>query len=135
MRHQNGEGPDHRGGGVEARELEQLERRLEVLAIAETSTRQEHAVRAEIIGEDRCEAENLSARGPSLVLALCRKLIEAGFDPGRPPHVYRGAVPALSIRSIAAGARLTVKERPFGPVSESWKPLPTPPCGAAHASN
>ena len=50
MHYQNGEGPDHRSGGVEARELEQLGRRLEVLPTAEKSLRQVRVIRAEIVG-------------------------------------------------------------------------------------
>jgi hypothetical protein len=33
------------------------------------------------------------------VLALCRKLIEAGCDPGRGLHAFRGAMLALRVRS------------------------------------
>ena len=78
MRYQNGEGPDHRVGGVEAQELEQLGRRLEVLPTAEKSLRQVRVIRAEIVGADRCYAEAHCVRGAAPVLAMCRKLIAAG---------------------------------------------------------
>ena len=42
------------------------------------------------------------------VLALCRALVGAGYDPGRPLHVYRGKTLALTVRSIGEGARLRV---------------------------
>jgi hypothetical protein len=92
--------------------------------------RQDGAIRAEIVGEHQCEAEGLSARGPSPVLALCRLLIRAGFDPARPLLALRGHVHCLEVRSIGEGAKLTIKERPFGPVFESWAPFPTPPVAA-----
>jgi hypothetical protein len=85
------------------------------------------AIRAELIGSNRCCAEGFSARAASPVLAICRRLIQAGVDPGRPLHVYRGDVLCLVIRNIGEGARLTVKERPFGPVFEPWVPFSTPP--------
>lgn len=114
MRHQNGEGPDHRGDGVEARGLEQLGRRLEVLATTETSTGQDRAVRAEIIGSDQCAVEGLSARGASPVLALCRSLIRAGFNSARPLCAYRGDVLALSVRSIGEASRLRISSHGVG---------------------
>lgn len=81
-------------------------------------------VHAEIIGSDKCRAEGYSARGPSPVLALCRKLVEAGFDPGRPLHAYRGEVLCLIVRSIGAGAALTVAEgRRDAPRFRRWKPM------------
>jgi len=62
MVHQNGEGPAHRIGGGEARELEQLGRRLEVLLTAEESLRQDRIIRAELFGDDRCSAEGITVR-------------------------------------------------------------------------
>jgi hypothetical protein len=85
-----------------------------------------NAVRAEIINSDECSAEGLLARGNAPVLGLCRELIKAGFDPGRPLHAYRGATLCLIVRSIGQGARLTVAERPNGPTFEAWKPFSTP---------
>ena len=37
-------------------------------------------VRGDFIGSDQCRAEGHTVRGSSPVLALCRKLVEAGFD-------------------------------------------------------
>jgi hypothetical protein len=52
---------------------------------------------------------------------MCRKLIEAGYDPDRPLHAYRGDVLCLKVRSIGEGAKLTVDEsRP--PRLVCWKP-------------
>jgi hypothetical protein len=84
------------------------------------------AVSAELIGSETAVATGITARGPSPVLELCRLLVAADIDPGRPLHAYRGNVLCLIVRSIGAGAALTVKERPFGPTFERWTPFPTP---------
>jgi hypothetical protein len=108
---QNGEGPDHRGGGIEAQEFEQLGRRLEVLPTAETSLQQVRVIHAEIVGADQCHAEGHRVRGAAPVLAICRKLIAAGLDAGRPLHAYRGNTLCLVVRSIGRGAELVIDER------------------------
>ena len=72
-------------------------------------------IRAALIGSNHCEAEGITApRGSVPVLALCRALIEAGHDPNRPLHAYRGDVLALSVRSIGQGARLRVASHGVG---------------------
>jgi hypothetical protein len=85
------------------------------------------AIRAELAGSDTATAEGLAAHGAAPLLALCRKLILAGYDPKAPLIAYRGTTLCLRIRAIGEGARLTVKERPFGPVFEHWEPFCTPP--------
>src|SRR6476619_1028281 len=65
-------------------------------------------VRAEIINSGECSAEGYTALGGSPVFALCRKLIEAGFDPERPLFAYRGVTMALRIRSIGEAATLEI---------------------------
>lgn len=67
-------------------------------------------IRAEITGFDRCEAENHAVRASAPVLALCRELVEAGFDPVRPLHAYRGDVLCLKVRSIGEGAKLECQD-------------------------
>ena len=84
-------------------------------------------IRAEIIGSNQCRAERLSVSGPAPVLAMCRKLIEAGLDPARSLSAYRDDVLCLTVRSIGKGAVLTVKERPCGPTFVTWEPFPTGP--------
>ena len=71
-------------------------------------------VRANIIGSDRCHAEGHSVRGSSPVLALCRKLVEAGFDPTRSLCVYRGDTVCLTVRSIGETAGLSVNSKGSG---------------------
>jgi hypothetical protein len=79
-------------------------------------------IRARITGSNHCEADGLTVRAAAPVLAMCRKLIEAGYDPARPLHAYRGDVLALRVRSIAAAAKLTVDESRT-PRFVRWKPF------------
>jgi len=72
------------------------------------------ALCADLAGSDVCTAPGIIARSYAPVLALCRRLIEAGIDPGRPLHVYRGDTLALVVRSIAEGARLAVGDNRLG---------------------
>ena len=92
-------------------------------------------VRAEIIKSAQCSAEGYTARGSAPILKLCRLLIKAGFDPGRPLHAYRQNILCITVRSIGAGARLTAKKRPFGPVFERWMQFSTPPVSPATRLN
>lgn len=87
----------------------------------------EIVVRAEIVGDDTCTVGNITVRAAAPTLAMCRRLVADGFDPGRTLHAYRGDVLCLTVRSIGAAAKLTVKERPFGPVFEAWLPFSAPP--------
>jgi hypothetical protein len=81
------------------------------------------AIAAELIGSDRCTAIGITTRAYAPVLALCRRLIEAGIDPDRPLRVYRGDTLALVVRSIAEGARLTVEDNRLGhPRFVRWRP-------------
>jgi hypothetical protein len=80
------------------------------------------AVRADIIGSDRCTAEGLTACGSAPVLALCRRLLAAGVDPDRPLCAYRGDMLSIAIRSIREGAALTVDEH-NGTRFAKWKPF------------
>jgi hypothetical protein len=68
-----------------------------------------HPIRAALIGGDQCVAFGLKVRAPAPVLAMCRELIAAGYDPRRPLHAYRGNdVLALKVRSIGEGAECAV---------------------------
>jgi len=40
--------------------------------------------RAELVGDDSCSALGITVRSSSPVLALCRKLVDAGHDPATP---------------------------------------------------
>src|SRR5262249_39666935 len=79
---------------------------------SEVSTSQaakEERTRAELRGDDICDACGITVRSSAPVLALCRKLIEAGHDPPGPlwaiaPRRWRSSSPAsagaLGSRSI-----------------------------------
>jgi hypothetical protein len=101
--------------------------RIAFVATPETFSWQDRTIRAEIIGSNQCRAEGLAVSGPAPVLAMCRKLIGAGFDPARSLAAFRGNIVCLAIRSIGKAARLTVKERPYGPTFVTWEPFPTGP--------
>jgi hypothetical protein len=63
-------------------------------------------IHAVITRHDTCTAERVTACGSVPVLALCRKLIAAGYDPALPLHAYRGDTLALKVCSIGEGAHL-----------------------------
>ena len=69
---------------------------------------------AQFIKSDRCSAEGLEVRASGPALAMCRKLIEAGYDPDRPLHCFRGETLAMKVSSIAYGARYSVSEPSTG---------------------
>lgn len=65
-------------------------------------------IHATLAGDDTCSALGVTARGRSPVLSLCRRLVEAGNDPLRPLHCYRGCILALTVCSIGEGAQLEI---------------------------
>ena len=85
---------------------------LEPRVVSETRQRQpvsQAPIYAVLKGDDYCEAEGISARCPAPVLALCRKLVEAGYGPGTPLEAWRGPTLCLRIRTIGQAAKLTVR--------------------------
>jgi hypothetical protein len=84
------------------------------------------AIRAELTGSDACTACGITSRSSSPVLALCRKLVQAGHDPATPLEAYKGDTLCLRVRSIGEGARLQVNSlgRGFEPYQG---PRPAPP--------
>jgi hypothetical protein len=46
-------------------------------------------IRATLIGCDQCEAEGHTVRARAPVLAMCRELVAAGYDPAKPLEAYR----------------------------------------------
>ena len=63
-------------------------------------------IRAELVGGGTCTSLGITAKSGSPVLALCRKLIEAGHNPAMPLEVYRGNMLCIRVRSIGEAARL-----------------------------
>jgi hypothetical protein len=67
-------------------------------------------IRAELDKSNRCDAAGYTVTGYVPVLGMCRKLIEAGFDPATPLHAYRGDTLCLRVSSIGYGAKFTVED-------------------------
>ena len=67
-------------------------------------------IHAQLTGSDQCSAEGFSVCHTAPVLAMCRTLIDAGYDPERPLHAYRGEVLSLRVRSIGEAARLQYQD-------------------------
>jgi hypothetical protein len=76
-------------------------------------------LRAELVGSDGCTAEGFSAVGAAPVLMLCRKLVEAGFDPRTPLEAWRQGTLALRARSIGEAAQLEINSKGTGFVRRS----------------
>jgi hypothetical protein len=79
--------------------------------VANTTPR---SIQGNLTGSNQCRTEGYTARGTSPVLALCRKLVEAGFDPKRQLHAYRGDTLALHVRSIGEAAKLEINSKGTG---------------------
>jgi hypothetical protein len=82
-------------------------------------------IEAELLGSNECRYRGVTTRGQAPVLAMCRALLGAGFDPRRPLHVYRGKMLALKVRSIGEGAKLTIGDA-HGRVT--IRPMPPQEC-------
>jgi hypothetical protein len=72
------------------------------------------ATRAELVGSDSCSALGITISSSSPVLALCRKLVQAGYDPTTPLEAYRGETLCLRVRSIGEGAQLEINGQGTG---------------------
>jgi hypothetical protein len=96
-------------------------------------------IRATISGSDRAVVGDLEVRHNAPVLELCRSLLALGVDPRTPLWAFRGQTLALKVRSLAEGARLTVREGDGPPRFVAWEPFlrgrvappasPIPPAG------
>jgi hypothetical protein len=85
----------------------------------------QQALRAELVGSNRCTAAGFTASGQAPVLALCRELIAAGLDPDQPLEIHLGATLALRVRSIGEAARLAVEDNKTGrPTFRRWRNRP-----------
>jgi hypothetical protein len=85
------------------------------------------AIRAELIGSNKCAAEGITGHGTTPVLNLCRELIKSGFDPGQSLVVYRGATLALRVRSIGETAELEINSGGSGFIKRRRAVRPAPP--------
>ena len=81
---------------------------------AEQPRRARDPIIAAITGSDTAVALGITVRSSSPLLCLCRGLLDAGADPNQPLHAFRGDVLTLTIRTLADGARLEVKQHGTG---------------------
>jgi hypothetical protein len=84
----------------------------------------------ELLNDYTCWLAGTAAAGRTPVLIACRELLARGTNPHAAVEIYRRGVLALRIRTLAAGARLTVEEcsdgrprfRPFRPWASEGSP-------------
>ena len=81
---------------------------------------------AELTGSTVCRAAGIRVDTGSPVLAMCRALIAAGYDPATPLHAYRGATLCLTVRSIGEAAKLRVNNSGTGFTSLYEPPIASP---------
>jgi hypothetical protein len=65
-------------------------------------------IRAELVGDDKALACGQVAVSSTPLLALCRLLVAAGYDPATPLEAYRGETLCLTVRAIGEAARLEI---------------------------
>ena len=75
---------------------------------------EQEPIDAELRGSTICTAAGMTVNTGSPVLAMCRALIAAGYDPTTPLHAYRGDTLALRVRSIGEAAELQVNSAGTG---------------------
>ena len=74
----------------------------------------QQAIRAQLRGDDTCDACGITVWSSSPVLEICRRLIKGGCDPQRPLWAYRGKTLALIVMSIGQGAQLEIDGHGIG---------------------
>jgi len=71
-------------------------------------------IRTELVGDSKALACGFVINASSPLLALCRKLVDAGFDPSTALEAYRGDTLCLNVRSIGEAARLEINGKGNG---------------------
>jgi hypothetical protein len=89
-------------------------------------------LRAELTKSDIATVKGITVRAESPVLALCRKLIEAGYDPATALDVYRGKTLCLRVRGIGEAAALDIAGDGIGfrarsKLADAARPVTAPP--------
>jgi hypothetical protein len=80
----------------------------------------------ELSDNNTCRLADTVAAGRTPVLIACRELLARGINPDAAVEIYRGNVLALRIRTLAAGAHLTVEECSDGrPRFRQYRPRPS----------
>lgn len=76
-----------------------------------------------LVGSRTAIARGITSHGNAPALALCRKLLAAGHDPHARLELYRrNNTLALTVRSIAEGARLVARFQSIGEGSRHAAP-------------
>jgi hypothetical protein len=88
--------------------------RTSSIANPSSQSSQATSIRAELIASNCCSAHGIAAYCSAPALALCRKLVEAGYNPRMPLEVWRRNTLALTMRSIGEGAKLEASPRGVG---------------------
>jgi hypothetical protein len=92
------------------------------LANPDTSYHPVLQLRCELVGTDEVIGAGLAAHG---AFDMCRQLVANGVDPNVALECYRSGRFAFRVKSIGAGAKLTVRETAAeGPRVVSWKAFP-----------
>ena len=81
---------------------------------ARIKTEHETVIRAELFGSDACAALGVAVCATAPVLALCRRLVAAGYDPALPLEAWRGPALCLRVRSIGEASQLRVATHGLG---------------------
>ena len=71
-------------------------------------------IRAELSGSDHASACGVAVRSGSPVIALCRQLVAASYDPRTPLEAYRGNTLCLHVRSIGEAVGLEIAAHGLG---------------------
>ena len=71
-------------------------------------------IRAELSGSDHASACGVVVHSGSPIIALCRRLIAASYDPRTPLEAYRGNTLCLHVRSIGEAAGLEIAAHGLG---------------------
>jgi len=100
----NSAGPAATATECKARKIDQLGGKVGFLATPHRKPPQ--VIRGELLGSNRCLPAGYVTRGTTPILAMCRRLIEADYDPTTPLHCYRGETLCLLVRSIGEAATL-----------------------------
>jgi hypothetical protein len=79
-------------------------------------------IRAEIIGNNTATACNITCKGRTPILTLCRALFRKGYDPSLSLRCYRGDVLALTIRTSVTGQADSQRRHP--PQATALRNLP-----------
>jgi hypothetical protein len=88
--------------------------------------RQPQVLVGELSGANTCSLAGTVATGRTPILTACRELLAQGFDLNATIEIYRRDTLALRIRTLAAGARLTVEECSDGcPRFRQYRPRPS----------